>query len=235
MARGPFAVNPALNKSNLFGSKWRWHWEPNDTFTIVQRVTTKGTFSVSACGEGNEAPTAGFTVANYEVDWEEEYLEAWVIGSKKTDENHTVRPAKPAQYLAEQGGFTFSDNGKRLFLAGANLRREVFSWRLSMTGMFEVINGYYPDWTARAGFYTSKNDFRITRLVVDGKDTTPVDSRTFDHQLYPGWRRPEVPGFPPPITKGLQLTCDEKWNLSWESRHFPTTNYTAPQYTPNAR
>jgi len=229
---GPFDVNPALAKSNLFGTKWQWEWNPVDAWSIAQRVTVNGVFSVKVCGKSGSSQEGGFKASDYEVQWREEYIEVWTQRGT-TEENHLARPAKPAQYLEEQAGWKLSSRPDGLFVVSKGQRKaEVLEWHFAMTGKFEVVNGFYPRWTAAlGGFYTSRNNFRVTGLVVDGQQRQPVVSREFDHMLYPGFEKPEVPGFPPPRTLGMRLECNENWVLNWQKgQHAPKSDYSPPTY-----
>ena len=220
---GPFVADPARAKANLFGSNWQWQWALNDAWSIAQQVTINGTFSVSVCdGSGK--------TANYEVRWKESYIEVWTQGATE-QEHHTTRPSKPALYLAEQAGFTFGGDARTCYIVRDGKRTTVNAWHFHMTGTFDAVNGYYPQWQAAlGGFYTSKDKFQITGLVLDGKETTPVVSGVFDHMLYPGFHGPAVPGFPPPKTLGGHWTCNETWNLDFESPNRPTSDYRRPSY-----
>ncbi len=168
--------------------------------------------------------------ANYEVRWKESYIEVWTQGATE-QEHHTTRPSKPALYLAEQAGFTFGGDARTCYIVRDGKRTTVNAWHFHMTGTFDAVNGYYPQWQAAlGGFYTSKDKFQITGLVLDGKETTPVVSGVFDHMLYPGFHGPAVPGFPPPKTLGGHWTCNETWNLDFESPNRPTSDYRRPSY-----
>ena len=223
-----------MASSNLFGSKWKWQWLVSDLPSIAQQVTVSGSFSVEVCKRGGGTTPGGLRVSQNEVEWTEQYIEVWTRWS--TDENHQVRPAKPAQYLAEQAGWTF--NGKGLTsvdISSGGQTSPVLEWHFAMTGTFTAVNGFYNTWVGASptyGFYNSFPDnFAITRLVVDGQTIPqPPSSTLFNKMLYPGKGAPYVPGFPPPQTAGPSLQCVENWVLDWTRGHLPKSSYTVPSY-----
>jgi RHS repeat-associated protein len=224
----PGPINPVLR--HTAGARYIFAWTaPTDANLFVQRVIDSGVFMVR-----------DETGVTHKVNWDEDYVEAWVNGARvraggnSATDYHEASPKPAAQFMERIGGFHFVQQGSNklcmVFSDQTKKPRQVKEWSFQMKATFQVVNGDYltlaygiPAFPTFLG--NSENTFRATASF----DGISMDSSRFTRYLYPG-RSTIIPkAFPPPVNNG-GATSNDEWNMSWREGETKSTVRYSGQY-----
>jgi hypothetical protein len=236
---GGGSINPAVRgEDRNIGSPFKFVFGAGDQALFVQKVSNWGGLSlVDECG------------LTHDVRWQEEYLEAWVNGTRSrravgnfVTDNHFAGPTRPAAYLEQVGKFKFKEDvpNKKLYIEfGKGERRQVLEWTFYMEATFTVVNGDYRGFVYRVPvnptfFGRSRNKFEITNVTINSKSMPRQPNKLLDHFLWPakdGVLGAFLPDdFPPQAVSGQPVTSTDKWHISWRQGEAARTGRYIGQY-----
>jgi RHS repeat-associated protein len=230
--RGTRTWAPSINPTaidDLIGSKWTVDFNPRRDFAfLAQKVHDTGSFTLECDNLHNE------------VDWSEDYYEAWGMHSGDYAENHLARPKRPAVYMTKEGGFSLSTKGgsrsaTHLYLKENDKWYKVGAWDFEMDAKFDAVNGNYvnPDGTFLSdgsNYNSSPDDFKVTKFIIDSNEVPnfPKSTDDFDSMLYPRLA-PGINGFPN-VINGPHITLHETWSVKWkDGETHATVKFTSPR------